>query len=373
MIPYELLQDLNKLVCSSKNRKIEDLFIKLANESQGDFYSWIIKNNKNQEIISKLNVPEVLSALNYLFNNGKELNSHPILIFLEMSGQKNKKLDPNFRHVYSSISEFYNLPSYKSIFLPFSNFFGFIKKNTEATFLLLHKDEVRKDIDLLINTYNRSINHHHMAPHEFKQDQGKPKDREINKKKQREITHTVYGFFLKHFTEEILTALSNQGMWDKLRSVLNDRQLADYTRVLDALPYTPSLKDSPQAIKTILDDIAKVYQNNIGENKVIKMGLVGFFNYARQKLFSSLGIWTSLPEGELSTFQKDIVDDKSYFESGGLPPDVDVMEYQEVENKPQGIQKYNEEDIKKSAYIWSVSILLSNLRQMLVEQRSSNF
>ena len=71
MVPYELLQDLNKLVCSSRNKKVEDLFIKLANEDDDN-----IKLDIGNDIEINMDTINLSNAL--------ELDSNPILNDIEI-------------------------------------------------------------------------------------------------------------------------------------------------------------------------------------------------------------------------------------------------------------------------------------------------
>ena len=66
MVPYELLQDLNRLVCSSKNKKIESLFIKLANgdDEKVEDIKKIIEKNFN---LSPRGIREMLRLNNPIY------------------------------------------------------------------------------------------------------------------------------------------------------------------------------------------------------------------------------------------------------------------------------------------------------------------
>jgi hypothetical protein len=66
MISYDLLRDLNGLYCETKDKRVEDLFIKLAEVNKSDFYQWLFDNHNNKALLNQLRNKDVLHSLIYL-------------------------------------------------------------------------------------------------------------------------------------------------------------------------------------------------------------------------------------------------------------------------------------------------------------------
>jgi hypothetical protein len=368
MVPYELLQDLNKLVCSSRNKKVEDLFIKLANEDEGkedNFLSWIIKMNDNKVLSSAMSTP-ILKALNVLYYRGEEYNKSPKSFLKQMFSSETSKEAKSLFDVYEAFNELMKQPSYQAVLLPFKPFLSNIKNNDpDATTI---SAQVSKDLNFLIDKYKEHL-HEMSRPHRLDSESFEESNLDQkairNERERRMRLHQTYAFFLKHFTEEISTSLSNDYIWDKVKPLLRNNKIDQYSEIAMALPYIPNIKKAPEVVN-------KTYKDIMGGTDIKRFGLIGFFNVTRRRLFDSLDISTGL--GTLPSSTENITfDNTKYMELGEVPDDVDVMEHQNVSKEPQKVEQYDYTKVRSCAYILSVSVLMSRLREAILQFKATKY
>jgi len=369
MISYALLQDLNTLACTTKNKKIENLFLKLAQanqEEQTSFYDWLIKIQGNETILKDLKFPLLIEALKYLVKNrNSDLTTSQWILNL----QKIDKI--NYVTIYEILFDLTKDPALQpylqnlqDVTKNFANITKEVSGGEEAK--EQNKLAIKKDFLTLINAYNGFVNYHSegtVAPEEHVNKtelDRRQREKENGAKKTRRLSD-AFGFFLVNFTKEISGALSQEPAWDKTRNLLANERLPYFGEIAAGLPYVPSLKGAPNVIN-------KIYNGIMSGRLVNKVGMVGAFNYARMELFESLDIpiinqgVEDEPEGSLNL--------SPYFESGGDPINVDKVLHNE-EVKPEAMMNFNRTSIIQAGYILSVSFLLGKMLQGLKERGAS--
>jgi len=231
MIPYELLQDLNKLACRSKNVKIESLFVKLAQEHQDDFYDWVIKNIGNKYIKARLAYKDVMRAIQYLTatpNATKEdvlelgRKNEESLLRVLASFYQLLKSDDRFKSILNRFSA--SLSSFSSIKLP----------DNIIT-------QVAQDLESLDRDYRQSISHPGNGELDIRK-----RDVNFNENERTKIARqnrrARFNFLLKSFNAEVTNALQGNPRFAKVFALVQANRLPYHQEIALALPYMPNLR-----------------------------------------------------------------------------------------------------------------------------------
>ena len=318
MIPYELLQDLNKLACRSKNKKIEDLFVKLAQELP-DFYDWIIKNLKNTHITSHINNVGVMSTLQFLITN-KDIKQSSIPKSIAGVGFV----------LYTLLNED---PAFKSTLNPFSE-----SLSEFATFAIDDKDlkaKVIYDLNYLDNTYN----HSKANPDNVELDARKGKaGNSLASERSRKAR---FVFLHERLKDEISSAIQSRDEYSKTYDLIKNGRLPHYQEVALSLPYMPNLGGLSSGILNLVNRAGRDYKANPQSTNA--------FNDVRTEAFRLANI-NAKPKLNKEQENRDSVDYSK------IDPDV-VSPQESQENKIE----YDHQYVAQAEYILIIAMVLAKL------------
>jgi len=241
MIPYELLQDLNRLACKSKNEKIEALFVKLAAQTQEGFYDWIIKNINNKLVTKDVSNKWVLTAIQYLVSN-PNLNQDDLIELIKsprssivniLSALFTLKDDSRFKAILNRFSG------------PLSHASIFATKDPEERAQLA--SQVAKDLENLYWAYDNSVNN----PNVGEGKKSSPENRERR-----------FNFLKTEFSKEIKGALRSMPAQDapkykNVLSIVESGGLPLFQQIATALPYMPNLGGKGKDIMSLVNYAAR--------------------------------------------------------------------------------------------------------------------
>jgi len=359
MVPYELLQDLNKLVCSSKNKKVEDLFIKLAAEAEtehangSDFYKWLLKNINNKDLENKVSDPETLKALSYLAKNKDKLNDSPnYLLFSQYA----KYADVCFGLMALARQ---NPDQYGKFLTPFDSFFGALKhwepNDTSSDYI----ETLNKDLSTVFNEYEAYLNHpdhHYMLPHERGRGRGEDDTKRYVYLRTKIYRH-LFGYLLYNFTESILAAINKttHGAWDKTKQLLEAKRLPRYGEIMGSLPYIPRMGDAGPKIDKLFRSLPDIQQ---------KYGDTETYNIVNRKVLSALERpvpYSTTPQQETNY--------GDWYSRGRNPGSIhdhvdDVEEAPEVQEESHHVELPYEE-VLECSYILCISALLGKIQERI--------
>jgi hypothetical protein len=359
MVPYELLQDLNKLVCSSKNKKVEDLFIKLAAEETSERYDgsafckWLLKVTGNKDLGNKIDDSETLTALSYLAKNKDKLNDNPNdLLFSESYSR--------YISVYLGLIKLVNKSSdkYSGLLTPFGPFFRPLSRVSEKNVSDSRVETLNKDLSTILNEYEAYINppdhypdHHHIMPHEMN-DEEKVRST-FNTLQDTKIYRHLFGYLLHSFTESILVAI-NKGTpsaWENTKQLLLSRKLPRYGEIMGSLPYIPNMGSSGSKIHELFNSLPRTWR---------KYGDAETYNIINRKILSAL----EMPVPYSTTPQQEMNYDDWYNKKGDPNPNFDYNTDQ-VEKPEAHHVELPYEDVLECSYILCVSALLGKIQERI--------
>jgi len=364
MIPYELLQDLNKLACTSKNKKIEDLFLKLAEGQEKDFHDFV-KTFPTRE----LSVKEVPQALVYLFENaGKSFSRRPnprsdnVSEFYSSvlgSLMNNTAKFRQYPFIYKTLSTLLARGQYREYL---SNYATYLSAFDSVESSEAEENAIATSMGKMVNAYEskyvqetKDLESHWGAKEFLQKEKGK------REKERRERLHNTFSFFLHHFSNEILGALGDQEYWDKTKALIRSNELSDYAEMLNALPYIPRLNKVDQVVY-------KIYNGVISGTYLNKGGLVGAFNNARREILENLDLSTFSKTDSEMEYERTKLDYDAYNKAKGEFGDMGYPEIPETEEPPNVMMEFSENSIVHAGYILSVSLLLAKLEQGILEK-----
>ena len=367
MVPYELLQDLNKLACTSKNKKIENLFVKLANQVQDQFYDWLFKVQNYQPILEKLSRNNTLPALVYLAqSDGKDPSSLPA----------------DYRVAFTSFKNLMGYLQFQSIFNPYYKTLSAYEGWDVKGGMTKEESQVQSDLNKLLSFYEE----YRKGGLNTKEDVDRV-DGDIKKKsraaylRSKKVWNNAYRFFFTEFTKEITKSLewgengSTSGvcadpLMQNVYQLVTSGNLGDPNKIMSAMPHFPDMGSSDQVILGAIRDIGNIgsYQSSGNES------VVDVFNKTRERLFESLDISADYDDNydipESPDYGKQ---QKDFFNENELSNEfVDNFEIQENKNQPP--VDYHPSSTSMESYIIAVSVLLRSMwRKMYQIQESEKF
>ena len=424
MIPYKLLQELNKLACTSKNKKIEDLFVKLAEESQNKFFEWISKSKGNKQILSKLEDPNLLASLDYLYKNPNVFSQDLLsLLHMFLPGAKGTpakvgKSELGYVSILSKLLPLSQDPEFETVLKPFEASLTKLDRLDFKEGDIAKKesvDKIKRDFKTLIKEYRIFLNppehksetydrrdarrfkkQYHITDSsrrnlylrdgewwEVGNDGGRADlsklpesertrlvndarwavDEEVSRSAEYERITKTYGFFLYNFTEEILSALrdSPDPIMSNIETVIVNKRLAHTGEVAKALPYIPNVEGVSKAILTSY--------NGIRTGTWLKSGgPTNAFNKARSELLRSINVpFRTIDTPEEEPLEEDTLDDSAFYESQGAPRDLAMPTETDRSRRPAAMTKLDYGIVGRSNYIFAVSLLLSKLRTSILQ------
>jgi hypothetical protein len=195
MIPYELLQDLNRLACTSKNKKIENLFLKLAEEQESSIHGWMEKNQNNKAINRLLHDKNVFSALLYSYDNMNSVSSDKLI---------GELMSANLHHylpIYGTFLKLYESGHFNEVLSPIAPMFAKMHSMRDVS----EDGRIREDLTTIVKQYN--IFKEIEFGKTFDAHPSTIKDPSKKNKNQRDMDHTR--FLFKALTEEISNAIAS--------------------------------------------------------------------------------------------------------------------------------------------------------------------
>ena len=241
MIPYELLQGLNKLACKSKDKRIEELFVKLANRSETDFSNWILKNQNNPFLSNKLGDSEVLSALAHLT---KMKNEPPPTGWMNYMVQK----APSYIPIYGAFLRLLRDgdPDIQSVLAPFQTILPYFSSSIENDWM--PDSSVATKLNGIIGEFNEQLvdfddDYHPVI-----------KKKMTREEKRQEKAKLYFDYFFEHSSKEIYNAIESLGSPDnlkELKELIAGYKLPDTKMIIPFCNYRFDSKDQAEVSKVV--------------------------------------------------------------------------------------------------------------------------
>ena len=241
MIPYELLQGLNRLACKSKDKRIEDLFIKLANQSESNFSNWVIKNQNNSVISNEIGDSQVISALAYMYKN-KE--NPPEKGWVYHMVEKHKQWLPIYGAFFRLLQS--GNQDMRTIFGPLQTILPLFSNFVENDWM--PDEKVKKNIYELINSFNRQEVNFDDDYHPV------IKKRMTREEKRQEKAKLYFDFFFEHLSKEIYSSigqLSNPEHFKDLGDLIEAYRLPETHMIIPFLNYRFDNSDKVEVEKVV--------------------------------------------------------------------------------------------------------------------------
>jgi hypothetical protein len=332
MIPYELLQDLNRLACTSKNKKIEDLFLKLAQGQEDNFYEWMDKNRNNRVLKGSLDDTTVLDALAYAYENVNSQSTEGLVAFLA-----NNK--PEYIPIYGSFFRIHEAGNFSEILTPIVTWLTRLSRARSES----GDNSVRKDLTRIVQQYNM------FKEREF----GKTFDAHPSTikappkktKKQRDMDHTR--FLFKALTKEIMDAISGEEDLASTYEVVSGGNLPSVDRIVKSFPHLPYAGPNFKKIPRM----AASYLSKSNKN------VVDAFNWLRGEMLKNLD-FPNKPYINLNNYEEEEEEEEEDF---SLFLDDSYMPENKKTRKQMKPVDYNPLYTAQRSYIFMSSMILSHL------------
>jgi hypothetical protein len=365
MVPYELLQDLNRLVCSSKNKKIESLFIKLASVDQDDFYDWILKNSTNAIIKRGLNFPNSLSALEELIINKDEFNNDPNKVLLTAATAAAHGT-PTYLGFYFSLSYLIDKAEFETILRPFYEFLHHF--NTVGNSTPEEIANVENDLSSLHSQYEEEVLEEERLEEERLEEESRIHHERISREEMLEnnpggSTHHqmrkiatyrfAFGYLAQNWTNLIKDHIQRQNSpeyWSGVMDILNSNRLHRTGDVISSLPYVPDMRDSGSKLAQIFARIPTYFQT---------YGEVAAYNLVNRDIFSAL----KMPMAQQTGHHQDDTDYSAFYESGRDPNPDESISYNN--NEEEELDEMASEDVLECSFIFSATIILAQIEELI--------
>jgi len=244
--------DLAKLYCVTKNKQIEDVFLRYAQEVNSDFVSWL----KSTNLMSLSLGSQTMSGLNLLIRLREKFPSGVSFATLAPHFVDNPS-DANGFSVAKTFCDIKNDPRCSEILSYFSDILSAIRPMS-----LLDKDKkpvsgssdaesLAKDLSKITEEF-----HSRQSTNEMYEDVGEKIHQAKESKKEK--TEKLFAFLLHEFTKEISSALIQIGQTEKAR-VIQNWAIANPVEIIHN--FSPNKKasamgdDAVYMVKTILKSI----------------------------------------------------------------------------------------------------------------------
>ena len=267
---YNLEKDLNYLYCVTKNSKIEDVFIRLAEALVKDFPDWFSKNRS--AIKPMLQNSDVADLMDALIETKRHYYNVSIVDFVNMMQGGNKKISGGIgRNVgnIKSLSRLVSDPDLQKILSPYQDIILASQNFSEEPTIPV--DIIASDLKTIISAYSTYVSEISSVRKE-RQPTGK-----LNSKEKRK---QFFAYALRRFNEDISGAAERHGMIDLSTRIKNEGLLAkpavigEYIDVSSANTFT----------KNRADDIVKLSLKNINEDKFEVM-----YEYIKEQVMEFMG------------------------------------------------------------------------------------
>jgi len=275
-----LSNDLRDLYCRTKNSKIENLFIRVAQENDDQFIKWLSSNKK---IKSQLDNPEVLETLVVLSSLRKKYPSQPTIenpspaLFGKEDVVKSvwdQSISRRTPHILA-FSSLINDRRVSSILEPFKDIILKYAETLSTTRNPVNPSDIINDLLKIEEAYRRDIEDKIDRPYDdfAGLDAVRPKKETRQQKK-----FKLFTYLFRRFSEEIYGAANRAGNPFLANKIKGEGVLADPVSLAQILkgqsiPYQ-MLKEAERLAKTVL--------KNLDENRhefnyeAIKMGVMMF-------------------------------------------------------------------------------------------------
>jgi hypothetical protein len=420
MIPYELLQDLNKLVCTSKNKKVEELFLKLAQEAQGGFYEWLLKISTSKKgraknpVYGKLIRSDIVSDLVTIYFDRENLAKNYNAILITSLQGKTKYSKMGLFTKLAELKEVSKKPGFETILKPLQSVINLatVGKNenipnaTIATWEIdlntlwdAYKEDTkpkseyvgRREFDRLRKEYGLVDKHRYpegaldfledldpedpQSVSEARRQLSRLKNRTHSTPEQKKYIRDLFQFFLYNFTEEIKRGLDhfNEPKFRELRQKIESGRLPYPTEIGASMPLLPRVNDKA------LDAIVKAYNNIYSFKK--KKNIPQLFNQTRRDLAQALNVQFDIGSGtETPKSTKDLLDPSLFLRDRGDVSDEDIdshisdikhqmhqQENQEENQELGGVSYMSPVGAAQIHYIMAVSMLMSKIANLYLQ------
>ena len=388
MIPYKLLQELNKLACTSKNKKIEDLFVKLAEENQLGFYGWLEKiqsKKQNTPIYSALEDQDIIDALIYIKREGKEFPYNVVQLFEHKDVKKYFDFYVIFWHNR-------NVPKFETILKPLeSSLYKFrsLAKGDMKVWTAIEAS-VTKDLSTLISEYDKFLDPPKPTPTNFDRRELKKRRKDLGLKRPKgrsphigddaEVTEQghfdrhdfeegqfgtmsyeqktriyrhAFGYLLKGFTDLILRNIkeSPHPAWNGTVNLLSSGRLPRYGELTSVLPYIPDMGESGVKGEQLFRKIPTLFK---------ELGDIGAFNQINREVLSALKM--SMP---VESYEQDNFDYEEWYNAEGDPDKSKDIPDRPMKNMETEQIKMSRQNVLQCEYIFFVSALLGKIQQRI--------
>ena len=339
MISYDLLHDLNGLYCETRNKKVEDLFIKLAEENKSEFYKWLFDNQSNKALVNQLRNKDVLQSLVYLASLDGRIPDKELLNYF-FSKSDNPHYMPLYKTMYELIGS-----TKRDILHPFESalqaFRGLRPSSAWDT-----PESVSHDLSNIDRAYDSYLR----GSVDKVFDDGVQIGRKPKRITRRQKLQSLFGFLLREFTQDILAVLPPDS---PLAREVAAGNLYDPMKIVPHLP-GPLSSSILSPVKKIVREMERrinslSYANQISVNR----NHVAIFNELRNTIMLSISL---MSEEEYHRYRSNHEDLSPFFEDdeGDDYPLHGMTEEQEP-------YPFSKEILRHREYIYLVTSVLYQL------------
>ena len=369
MVPYELLQDLNRLVCSSKNKKIESLFIKLASADENSFCDWILRNHRNSIIEREMSSPVTLDGFHYLIKNQDSLNDTPTQILFPPGKV--------YLELYVLLALNMDHEKLKLTLLPFNKFLIFVKRGVRDNIEDEVKDKIMTDVSTLFDMCeNERLEEEEEAERleeERLEEERLEEERVHHERISLEEMHEnnpggnthqqmrsiatyrfAFGYLAQSWTNLIKDHIQRQNSpeyWSGVMNILNSYSLHRTGEVLSSLPYIPDMRDSGSECARIFARIPGYFQ---------MYGKTAAYNLINRDIFGAL----KMPTAQQTGHHQDDTDYSEFYELGRDPNPEGPTRHDEDEEEEE-LDEMASEDVLECSFIFFTSMILAQIEELI--------
>jgi uncharacterized protein YktA (UPF0223 family) len=308
-----LAEDLRNLYCKTQNVKIENLFIRIAQVNDEQFFKWLSSNRK---IRDELENPEVYESLMVLVGIRKEYPlqptpDNPTPVAFGKSDVVKKVTGPDSiarRAPYIiAFSKLLGDTNVSSVLSPFRDIISKYAETLSTTRNPVNPSDLVKDLTKIDEVYKKDQQSKIDKPYE---DASGLSSYKAPKETRQQKKSKLFAYLFRRFSQEVSGAVQRAGNPFLSSKITGDGILADPVSIAQILKSQPSyatLKDAEKVSKTVLK---RLDENMYGVNyEAIKMAvmlsagtmssdqLVNFYNQKRKEESKELvGLLSDKPE-----------------------------------------------------------------------------